>query len=124
MVDEQYRESIEACHACASACRQLAATEASDARRDISGAIERLRHECDCLDICRLTAEWLEQGSRFAPLLCEVCAIVCNACGDELALRKEAYFVSCAETCHRCAEACRRLVGGAIPEAATSIGME
>jgi hypothetical protein len=75
------------------------------------------------MDICRLTAEWLEQGSRYSSLISEVCALVCSTSADFLARYSGSEVKFCADSCRNCAEACRRLVGGAVPEVDLSIGV-
>ncbi|WP_306620639.1 four-helix bundle copper-binding protein [Massilia scottii] len=55
----------------------------------------------------------MARGSQFARALCQVCADVCDACGEECARHQAAHCQACSQACRRCADECRRMVATA-----------
>ena len=42
-----------------------------------------IRRDMDCAAICRMAAAYLARDSQFAQQVCQLCAVVCDACGAE-----------------------------------------
>ncbi len=120
MSHEQFSECIDACTACALACEHCASACLDE--KGVSELVECIRLNRDCAELCLLASAWMARGSRFASLMGETCAIVCNACAEECAKFPTSHCQVCASACRQCAEICRRIVGGAVPEPTTSIG--
>ena len=46
---------------------------------------------------------------RFVKEVCNLCAQICRACGDERSKHSMDYCKECAEACYTCADACQRV---------------
>jgi hypothetical protein len=66
----------------------------------------------DCSDICGLTARSISRGSYFSKVLADVCAEVCNACGNECLRYPDDMSQHCGKICIECAKHCRRFARG------------
>ncbi|RSL29562.1 four-helix bundle copper-binding protein [Salibacterium salarium] len=89
---------MEACNHCYSACLQ---------EKDVEMMAECIRLDRECADICGFAAQAMQRNSRFAKEICNVCAHVCQACGDECAKHEHDHCQRCAEICHHCANVCQ-----------------
>lgn len=65
---------------------------------------ECVRLNRDCAEICWLAAGLMSRGSRFAGVICELCAEVCEACGRECGKHKHDHCQQCADACRNCAK--------------------
>ena len=66
--------------------------------------------DMDCAALCRLAAGFMSRGSPFAEDVCRICAMACQACGDECAKHEMAHCQQCAKACRACADECHRTV--------------
>ena len=107
MAHEQYRDCIEACQACANACEHCATACLKDGQ--VSELARCIELDLECAQICRLAVSSMARGGEYAHAVCQLCADVCDACGEECARHKHAHCQECAEACRRCAEECRRM---------------
>lgn len=107
MAHQTYQACIEACHACATACDHCFASCLQE--QDVKMMARCIALDADCAAICRLAAGTMARGSDFAKELCQLCAQVCEACGDECAKHRMDHCQQCAEACRRCAEECLRM---------------
>lgn len=108
MAHEQYESCIDACYACALACDHCASACLREA--DARQLARCIALDIDCAAICRLAAGYMGRGSEFAQALCNTCARVCEACGEECAKHSAMeHCRQCAEACRRCAEEGRRM---------------
>ncbi|CAN7782380.1 four-helix bundle copper-binding protein [Paraburkholderia hospita] len=107
MNPEIYQPSIEACDACAAACDRCASACLDEPRR--VNMAKCIRLNADCASLCRLTSAALARQSHFAPEFCELCARICDECGDECARHAPEHCGTCSDACRRCAEACRAI---------------
>jgi hypothetical protein len=62
----------------------------------------------DCSDVCGLTARFIARDSYLSKVLADVCAEICNLCGNECARYKDDMSQHCAEVCFDCAKHCRQ----------------
>lgn len=108
---EKFKSCIEACYACAAACDHCAAACLQE--QDVEAMARCIALDMDCAQICRLAASFMARGSEFAKELCQLCAKVCQACGDECAKHQMAHCQECAQACYRCAEECRQMAAAA-----------
>lgn len=107
MAHQQYASCIRACNECADACDHC--STACLQEDDVKAMTRCIALDVDCAAICRLSAAYMARGSEFARAMCELCARVCDACGDECARHQHAHCQECAQACRRCAEECRRM---------------
>lgn len=66
----------------------------------------------DCSDICGLSARTISRGSYFSKVFADVCAEVCNSCGNECLKYPDEMSQHCARVCFECAKHCRRFARG------------
>jgi hypothetical protein len=70
----------------------------------------QVRTLSDCAAICQTTAGFMLRGSQFHARICAVCAEICHEC--ERACRRmedDQMMERCADACRRCAESCERM---------------
>ena len=97
-------ECLQACTACADACLS------EDMVAELTTCI---RTNADCADVCEATGRVLSRHTGYDANLTrsvlDACAVACKACGDECAQHAEMHEHCriCAESCMRCAQACR-----------------
>ncbi len=107
--------TIEALIECANTCSQCAdACLSEDSVADLAKCI---RLNLDCAEVCLVTSRSLSRQTEYdanltRPLL-EACAAACKSCGDECATHAAhmAHCGICAESCRRCEEVCREVLG-------------
>jgi hypothetical protein len=105
---QQLNECASTCTACADAClgEKMAAELAHCIRLNL-----------DCADICQTTARVVTRigapESVVIQTLLQTCIAICEACGQECASHAQmhAHCHVCAETCLRCENACRMVLG-------------
>lgn len=61
----------------------------------------------DCADICSLTAKFIARGTIFARHMAHLCAMICEACGNECMRFPDQHSQHCARVCLHCAQQCR-----------------
>jgi hypothetical protein len=105
MTEQLNQSCIDACNACADACDYCASACLNEG--NASEMAKCISLDIDCAAICRLAAGYMARGSRFSMELCQVCALICEACGEECAKHLAGHCQECAEACRNCAEECR-----------------
>lgn len=103
---DHYQSCIDACIACADACEHCADTCEREDRAKMARCITLNR---DCAGICRLAAEYMVRNSEYVDLLCQDCAEICEACGEECGKYPQDHCQDCAVACLRCAEECLKM---------------
>jgi hypothetical protein len=78
---QQFDSCIDASNACAVACDFCAASCLKE--NDVTMMARCIALNMDCAQICRMAASCMARGSEFASVLCQMCADICDACGDE-----------------------------------------
>lgn len=61
----------------------------------------------DCADICGLTANYIARMSPFSKYIAEVCAAICEYCGNECLRHPDPESQRCGQICLHCARECR-----------------
>ena len=61
----------------------------------------------DCADICTFTSKYIARHSTFSKYAANVCAFVCEVCGNECLKFRDAESQRCGRICLDCARACR-----------------
>lgn len=113
MATQAFQSCIDACNACAQACDFCAA---SCLREDNPKAMARcITLDMDCSQLCRLTASYMSRASELTGMICQLCAEICEACGDECGKHEMDHCQECARACHHCADECRRMASQAMP---------
>ncbi|MEF2965111.1 four-helix bundle copper-binding protein [Paenibacillus sp. M1] len=111
MIQEKYRETIEACLECMNACNYCYVSSLKE--YELAMLRECIRFDRECADICAFTAEALSRNTPFAAEICELCAKACDACAEECEKHEHDHCKDCAAACRRCAEICRKMKGAA-----------
>jgi hypothetical protein len=106
-LQSQFQSCIEACQACADACDACASLCLKEP--DVGAMAKCIALDMDCAQVCRLAAAYMSRGSEFSPATCELCADVCDACGEECAKHTMSHCQECAQACWRCVKECRAM---------------
>lgn len=107
MAHDLNADCIDACNACADACDHCATACLQEL--DVKPMARCIALDMDCAALCRLAAGAMARDSEFAKRICSLCALVCDACGEECGRHEHGHCRDCAAACVRCAEACRRM---------------
>ncbi|TXC89797.1 four-helix bundle copper-binding protein [Metabacillus litoralis] len=107
MLNQQYKECIQACLECMEACNVC--YSACLKEEDVAMMSYCIRLDKECADICGFTAKAMQSNSPFAEQICKLCAEICEACGKECEKHDQEHCKKCAESCFRCAEECRKM---------------
>lgn len=105
---QSYEECIQACLECMEACNVC--YDACLKEKDLAMMVDCIRLDRECADICAFAAKSMQSGSPFAKQICQLCAEICEACGNECKKHDHDHCQRCAEACFRCAEECRKMV--------------
>ena len=71
------------------------------------GRLEQcISFDLDCADICRLTGQLFERGSKNAELFLKLCSEICDKCAEECEKHDHDHCRECAIMCRKCAEEC------------------
>lgn len=104
MAHQKHQSCIDACYVCATACDHCAGACLQE--QDVQMMARCIALDIDCAAICRLAAGYMARDSAFAMELCQQCAKVCQACGDECGKHSMDHCKACAEACRHCAQVC------------------
>lgn len=104
---QQYQSCITACNACADACDMCAAACLKE--EDVKKMARCIALDIDCAQICRLAASVMARGGEAAAAFCQLCAQVCEMCGEECGKHQMQHCQDCAAACRRCAQECRQM---------------
>jgi hypothetical protein len=98
-------ECISNCLRCYQICAQ---TLALCLRAGGSHADEtHIRLLIDCLEVCKLSADFMIRGSQLHAHSCAVCSVVCNRCAQDCENFEEEFMKECAQACRQCEESCK-----------------
>ncbi|AWI12611.1 hypothetical protein B4064_1172 [Caldibacillus thermoamylovorans] len=61
----------------------------------------------DCADICHVTASFIARNSHLNKMMAQICAQICEACGNECSKFNDRHSQHCAQVCYHCAQECR-----------------
>lgn len=107
MDHSQFQSCIKACYECAQACDMCSSACLQEADPKMMARCIELDHGCAA--VCRLSAQLMSLGSEHANELCQLCAVICDACAEECSSHQAQHCQECAAACRRCAEECRRM---------------
>ncbi|ASC66202.1 four-helix bundle copper-binding protein [Achromobacter denitrificans] len=107
MNSTQYETCIRECYTCAQACDQCFAACLTE--EDATKMARCVKLDADCSAVCRLAAAYMARSSEFARQICDLCAEVCEECGQECAKFQSSHCQHCASICNDCAQACRAM---------------
>lgn len=110
MANQQFKDCIDACAACAVACSYCATECLKEANPE--KLVKCIQLDLECAAICRSAVEVMSLGSEFSADLCRVCANACNACAQECEQHAHMgmdHCRRCAEACRACAKACEQM---------------
>lgn len=109
MAHEQHQELIEVLHECMEACNHC--YDACLQEDNVKMLAYCIRLDRECADICAYLEQAITRGTPFVGQLAQVCAEICEACGNECDKHADMHehCKRCAEACHKCAEACKKV---------------
>jgi len=110
MKNQQFKDCIDACAACAVACSYCATECLREANQEHLAKCIQL--DLECAAICRSAAELMSLGSGFSAHLCRICADLCNACAQECEKHAKMgmdHCRVCAEACRHCSQICEQM---------------
>ncbi len=108
MTLEKYKFLINLCNECASNCDDCIKNclDVKDSQK-LSTCIELCLYASE---LCRLAAKFMAMGDLYVDQICNLCAEICEQCGNECAKHPHDHSQRCAAVCKECAEACRTIV--------------
>lgn len=68
----------------------------------------------DCIDICRLSREFMLRGSDRHGITCYTCYQICQMCAEycDMLSKDDPVMEDCAKKCYECAESCEEMSVG------------
>lgn len=107
MLNEKYKECIEACKDCADACDTCSVACLQE--DNVAAMANCIRLDIDCAAMCRLAVSAMVRDSEFSKAICQLCADICEACARECAQHDHDHCQQCATACETCANECRKM---------------
>ncbi len=108
MTHQPYQSCIDACLACIAACQHCAASCLREP--EVGHMALCIQLDMECSAVCEAAVKLMSLGSNHANAICQICADVCNACGDECAKHQHDHCQACAAACRRCADECSKMI--------------
>src|SRR5690242_15410724 len=102
------QECITACWSCRNECQ----TTLFNYCIQKSGEHTQQKHiklMVDCIQICQIAADFMTRNSSLHKNVCEICALICEACAESCAQIKDPEMQKCADACYHCAQICRAM---------------
>lgn len=99
-----YKDCIDACHACAVACNHCAAACLKE--EDVRMMRLCIAQDIECAQVCELAAASMARNSPHAQAICQLCSVVCQTCALECRKHAHEHCQLCATACEQCALAC------------------
>lgn len=66
----------------------------------------------DCLELCKMSADFMIAESGMHGKVCEVCREACKRCAESCAMMSgDEQMQGCAEMCRQCEASCREMAG-------------
>jgi len=78
---QTYKSCIEACLKCASICNYCASSCTQE--DDIKMMAKCIQLDMECAALCYTAAQLMSLGSSKSKEICNICADICEACGNE-----------------------------------------
>lgn len=73
---------------------------------DINNRRTQLQLLRDCSDICHLTVSVIARKSHLGRMMAQVCAYICEVCGNECSKFMDHHSQDCARVCLHCSQEC------------------
>ncbi|WP_408006257.1 four-helix bundle copper-binding protein [Pseudalkalibacillus sp. A8] len=105
MAIERDQNIIELCLSCKEMCSEWLKENNIKSPAQASDDCEKLMLEC--FDICSYTITALQRETPFAKEICQLCELICEACGNECSQSESPETQKCADICYEVAESCR-----------------
>ncbi|MCF6137358.1 four-helix bundle copper-binding protein [Pseudalkalibacillus berkeleyi] len=106
MAREFDQDIIDICKECRDRCAEWLEVNNIQTSEQVKDDCSRLILEC--YDICAYTVITLERETPFSKEICQLCELICEACGNECNTGKDSSINSVAEICYETAERCRQ----------------
>jgi hypothetical protein len=78
---------------------------------DVDSRVYQLKLLRDCADICTAACQFMARNSHFSNAIAQLCAFICETCGNECLKFQDQESQFCGYTCLHCAKECRALLG-------------
>lgn len=109
-LSDTMQRCIEICNRCHDVCLQTVQHCLRTGGRH--AAPEHVRLLLDCIDICRVSADFMLRQSPHHRLTCRACAEVCLQCATSCdQMGDDPVMQECARVCRECATSCRQMAG-------------
>jgi hypothetical protein len=108
MSHENYSTVIQTLNDCITACNHC--YDACLKEEHVNMMVGCIRLDRECADIFLFLAQAMGRGTPFISELAEVCAKICESCGNECKKYDHEHCQKCAEACLGYAEECRKIV--------------
>lgn len=107
--DSSMQDCITDCLKCAKVCNTTLTYCLSMGGKHVESS--HLKTLIACVDICALSAQWMEREVEFHTELCRSCAEVCKACAKscESFGTDDKTIQACVEVCRTCADSCTKM---------------
>lgn len=91
-------ECQQVCNECFDACLE---------EEHVGMMVDCIRTDRECADVCALVSTYVTRESVITKELIQLCATICQACGEECHKHDHDHCQKCAKVCFECAELCR-----------------
>lgn len=106
MAKESDRHIIELCMECRDHCAKWLERNNIQSSNDAKDECAKLVLEC--YDICAYTVTSLQRETPFSKEVCQLCELICEACGNECNSQELSGSDDLTEICYEVAERCRQ----------------
>lgn len=100
---------IDVCRNCAHSCEECFAYIIEGDAVDVHSRIKLIEILNDCIDICNVSARYLNRYSRFSTSICQLCSEICTSCAEICEPFNDTSFRTCTKLCRECAEICHNI---------------
>lgn len=109
-MDLHFHECIRLCWECRDICQDTLYNHILERNAQYLDA-NAIRTLTDCMEICRMAADFMRRNSPLHHITCNACAAICEACADccERLAKDYPAAKKCAESCRLCADSCHRM---------------
>ncbi len=105
----QWEKCIQTCLDCYRVCEDTVAHCLS--KGEEHAARYHIQLMIDCIELCKLSSDFMIRNSPFSVRLCKICADVCRQCADNCAeFSDDDQMLTCADVCRQCAIVCEEMV--------------
>lgn len=102
-----FQKCIDACNRCAQACYEC--FQACLNEPDVQARIKCISSLIECAQMCQMSSAIMSANGQFAMEHCQLCASICEKCGQECKKFKDEHCQLCATECQNCAKECSNM---------------